>query len=187
MKFQFIVLLGIVIAFVYGCSYKNNLELKTYSEMQQLNQINAIAINTGEKPPDFTAVTTEGKVVRLSDFAEQKKPVIVYFMATWCPYCAQDYKALSKVYPKYENNVSFISISLDLSEDLIKLREYKKRYPELKNTMFAPGQYSILVNYSATKTTKKFAIDKNGTLKYVALGAFDEEQWEILLNMLVNE
>jgi len=187
MKLQFIVLLSIVVAFVYGCSYKSDLELKTYSEVQQLSQINAIAIKTGEKPPDFTVVTTEGKVVRLSDFAKQKKPVIVYFMATWCPYCAQDYQALSNVYPKYENNISFISISLDLSEDLIKLREYKKRYTELKNTMFAPGQYGILVNYSATKTTKKFAIDRNGALKYIALGAFDEEQWEILLNRLVNE
>ncbi|MBI2649967.1 redoxin domain-containing protein [Candidatus Woesearchaeota archaeon] len=181
MRLKFVILL-IFIVFVYGCSFKNSLEQKTYSEVQPLSQVTMTGGRIGEVPPDFIVVTTEGKAVRLSDFAEQKKPVIVYFMATWCPYCAQDYKALSKVYPKYENDVSFISISLDLSEDLIKLIEYKKKYPELKNTMFAPGQYSILVDYSATKTTKKFAIGSDGTIKYIALGAFDEEQWDRLLS-----
>ena len=181
MKLKFSILL-IFIIFAYGCSYNGSLEQKTYSEVQPLSQVITMGTRIGEVPPDFIVVTTEGKTVQLSDFAEQKKPVIVYFMATWCPYCAQDYKALSKVYPKYENNVSFISISLDLSEDLIKLMEYKKRYPELKSTMFAAGQHGILVDYSATKTTKKFAIGRDGTIKYIALGAFDEEQWGRLLS-----
>ncbi len=78
----------------------------------------------------------------------------------------------------------FLSISLDLSEDLNLLREYKKKYPKLQNTMFAAGQYKILVNYGITKTTTKFAIDKNGKILYAGYGVFNEEQWKILLDEL---
>ena len=168
---------------ILGCA-TNNLELKAKTETQELNQVTTIGTRVGNIPPDFAVVSTEGKALRLSEFIENKKPVIVYFFATWCPWCAKDYAALSKVYKKYENNVSMISISLDLGENLNILREYKKRYPELQNTMFAAGQTEILVNYRITKTTTKYAIDRNGKIIYIGAGAFDEEQWKTLLDEL---
>ena len=187
-KTKFITLF-IVIFFaflIYGCSAKD-LESKTKSEAQELNQVFQVKspLQVGDTPYDFVVVATEGKAVRLYDFIEQKKPVIVYFMATWCPWCAKDYAALSKVYKDYEDKVSILSISLDLNEGLNVLMEYKKKYPELQKTMFAPGQTEILVNYRITKTTTKYAIDKNGKLIYIGAGAFDEEQWEVLLDALV--
>ena len=177
-----IILLASVLV-IYGCT--TNLESKTKSEPQQLNQVFQVKtpLQIGDTPYDFTFVTTEGKAVRLSDFLG-RKPVIVYFMATWCPYCARDYAALSKVYKDYEDKVSILSISLDLNEDLNILREYKKKYPELKNTMFASGQTEILVNYRITKTTTKYAIDRNGKIMYIGAGAFNEEQWKTLLSAL---
>ena len=186
MKIFHFLLIMVLAVFAYGCT-QNNVELKTKSENQELNYLALVTstLQTDDKPPDFTVVTTEGKVVRLSDFMEQKKPVIVYFFATWCPWCAKDYAALSKVYKNYEDKVSILSISLDLSEDLNILREYKKKYPELQKTMFALGQTEILVNYRITKTTTKYAIDRNGKIMYIGAGAFDEEQWKTLLDALV--
>ncbi len=172
------------IFFIYGCSSNSNLELKTKSVTQELNKVSTIGTNIGDIPPDFTVVTTDGKAVTLSDFTKHQKPIVVYFMATWCPFCAEDYTELSKVYPDYEKNVSFLSISLDLSEDINLLREYKKKYPKLQNSMFAAGQYNILVDYGITKTTTKYSIDKNGKMLYAGYGVFNEEQWKILLNEL---
>ena len=171
---------------IYGCTNSSELESNTKSENQELNQVFQVKspLQIGDIPHDFTIVTTEGKAVRLSDFIENKKPVIVYFMATWCPYCARDYAALSKVYKDYEDKVSILSISLDLNEDLNILREYKKKYPELQNTMFASGQTEILVNYRITKTTTKYAIDRNGKIMYIGGGAFNEQPWKVLLNEL---
>ena len=147
----------------------------------------AIGSRVGQAPPDFTTLTTEGKPIRLQEFTGQKKPVIVYFMATWCPWCAKDYAALSKVYGDYEDNLTFISISLDLSEGYLKLKEYKKKYPELQKTIFAQGQEKILVDYGITKTTTKYAISRNGTIAFHTIGAFEEEEWKILLDKLVRE
>lgn len=182
-----IAIIGFFIFFIYGCSTTNNLESKTSSDTQELNQVFKVKspLQVGDAPYDFAVVTTDGKSARLNDFIERKKPVIVYFMATWCPFCAKDFAALSKIYKSYEDKVSIISISLDLNEDLNLLREYKKKYPELQNVMFAEGQSEILVNYRITKTTTKYAIDKNGKMIYIGAGAFNEQQWKTLLDALV--
>ena len=189
MKFKIdfkILIVLILFAFLINSCTNKNLESKSTTVNQELNQVFTVksALQVGDTPHDFTVVTTDAKVVRLSDFTKNEKPVIVYFMATWCPWCAKDYAALSKVYKNYEDKVSVISISLDLGEDLNTLREYKKKYPELKNTIFALGQTEILVNYRITKTTTKYAIDKNGKIIYIGAGAFDEEQWKQLLDEL---
>src|SRR3989338_5210648 len=172
---------------IYVSSSKDKLEEKSTTVYQNLNQVQVIGTRVGQAPSDFVVITTERKSVRLYDIIERKKPVIVYFMATWCPWCAKDYAALSKVYTKYEDNLTFISISLDLSEDFLKLKEYKKKYPELQKTIFAQGQEKILIDYGITKTTTKYAIGSNGTIIYRTIGAFDEEQWKVLLDKLVNE
>ena len=179
----FIIMILSAIA-IYVFSSKDKLEEKSTTVYQNLNQVQVIGTRVGQAPSDFVAITTEGKLVRLYDLIERKKPVIVYFMATWCPWCAKDYAALSKVYKKYEDNITFISISLDLSEDFLELKEYKKKYPELQKTIFAQGQEKILIDYGITKTTTKYAIGSNGTIIYRTIGAFDEEQWKQLLDAL---
>ena len=176
------ILVMILSFFLVSCS--ENLELKSKSENQELNQLQVIGSRIGDIPYDFTVVSTEGKAVRLSDLMKEKKPIIVYFMATWCPYCAEDYEALSKIYRNYENNITFISISLDLSENLLQLKEYKNKYPELNKLIFAPGQNQILTDYGITKTTSKYIIGKNGTILYRSIGAADEQQWIELFNSI---
>ena len=185
MKVKLLIIIFFVF-FMYSCTNTNNLESKSTTVNRELNHAFTVksVLQVGDIPYDFTVVTTEAKVVRLNDFIQNKKPVIVYFMATWCPWCAKDYAALSKVYRNYEDKVSILSISLDLGEDLATLKEYKKKYQELKNTMFAPGQNEILVNYRVTRTTTKYAIDRNGKIIYIGAGAFDEEQWKKLLDEL---
>lgn len=170
-----------LVFFINSCTNTGNLELKSKASTQELNQAVVTGIRNGNIAPDFTIISTEGKPIRLSDFRDQK-PVIVYFMATWCPYCAEDYGHLSNVYKDYEDKVVFISISLDLSEGIPKLMDYKKKYPKLQKTIFAPGQEQILQDYQITKTTTKYAIARNGTVIYKGLGVFDEGQWKAFLD-----
>lgn len=142
-------------------------------------------LGRGSIPPDFT-ITAEGKSITLSDFAKQQKPILVYFMATWCPFCAEDYKELSKVYKDYENRIAFLSISIDPQEDAAILEEYKKKYPELQSMMFAPGKAGILKDYHVTKTTTKYGINKDGKIVYSGYGALEEDEWRKLLDLMID-
>ena len=185
MKCKKYFLIAVIILFVSSCTAKNNLELKTKYSTQEINQVTEIGTKIGNVPPDFTVVTEDGKSVSLKDFAKQKKSVVIYFMATWCPYCREDYLELSKVYATYEKNVSILSIDLDLSEDLFLLKEYKKKYPVLQNTMFASGQPNILSDYGVTKTTTKYAVGKDGKIIFAGYGVFNEEQWKTLMDEML--
>ncbi|MEK6983339.1 MAG: TlpA disulfide reductase family protein [Nanoarchaeota archaeon] len=181
----FLIIAAIVLFLVIGCSAE--LTTKKIEEKQPLNQVIETGTKKGEAPPDFVARTTEGKAIVLGNLLRSNKPVIIYFFATWCPYCHQDLTALSKVYKEYSDKVSIIAMSLDLSEDSEKIGKYKATYPELQSVMFAPGTRDILIKYNAIRTTTKFAIGKNGTVIYSGFGAFDDEQWKTLLDRLVKE
>lgn len=142
-------------------------------------------LGEGDIPPDFSILTADGRNITLSDFAKQKKPVLVYFMATWCPYCARDYAALSKVYKEYEDKAAILSISLDLSEDAGLLSDYKKKYPALEKMLIAPGQAKILGDYRVTATTTKYALDENGRIIFAGKGELEAEDWRTLLEEML--
>ncbi len=171
--------------FLLGCS--TELVTKTSEAKQPLNQVTELGTKKGNIPPDFAALTTEGKAFILGNYLREEKPVIVYFFATWCPYCHQDFTALSKVYKDYEGKVSIIAIDLDLSEGKDLITKYKQKYPELQSVMFAPGTDDILTKYQVIRTTTKFAIGKDEKILYAGFGAFDEEQWKILLDAILDK
>ena len=65
-----------------------------------------------EKAPDFTATTSGGRQISLAGLTSDK-PTVIYFMASWCPKCAQNWEALKEVYPEYKDRVNLIAVSID--------------------------------------------------------------------------
>lgn len=176
------ILVSLLLVFIIGCS--QGLELKTKSQAQGLNQAVEMGNRKGERAHDFAVISTDGKAAVLGEVLRNGKPALVYFFATWCPYCHKDLLELSEVYGKYENNVTIIAIDLDLGEDMEKIRKYKSSYPKLQNAIFAPGTSEILDKYQVIKTTTKLGIVKNGTIVYYGFGVFSQEQWDVLLQKL---
>ena len=142
-------------------------------------------INKGDTPHDFTITTIDGNQYRLSSFKEENKPILLYFWASWCPYCSRDFDVVKNVYPRYKDKVTFLAIDLDLNEDSGLIKRYKER-KGLNGIEFAEGKSDILSAYAIKYTTTKYAIGKNGKILYKGSGVFDEQQWEVLLNGLAN-
>lgn len=143
-----------------------------------------VGIENGDKPYDFTVKTIDSKVFNLYKNIENKKPTIVYFFATWCPFCARDFAVVDQVYPKYKDKVDFIAMSLDLNEDERIIREYRDRYNH-KDIQFAPGKAEILDNYAIRYTTTKYAVSKDGIILWKGSGELDAKTWEIIFKGLV--
>jgi peroxiredoxin len=142
-------------------------------------------VDVGNSLPNFKIATVDGTEVSLSDY-KNKKPVLLYFMATWCPYCRQDFTSLSPIFKNYKDDVEILAVSLDLSEDANILKQYRANFPSLTSLKFAPGNGDILANYQVRTTTTKYAIKKDGTLLYKGSGAFKTNQWTTLLEELKN-
>jgi thiol-disulfide isomerase/thioredoxin len=161
------------IFFLSSCSQSN-------SDINTAVQLNGI--NKGQIPPDFSIKTIEGNEIKLSDF-KGNKPVLLYFWASWCPYCKQDLRIVKDIYPMYKDKVNFVAIDLDTNEDAELIANYKEKMG-LSGIDFAQGDPKVLSDYAITHTTTKYAIGKNGMIIYKGSGVFSKEQWEILLNSL---
>jgi hypothetical protein len=80
---------------------------------------------------------------------------------------------------------TFLAIDLDPNEKASLIRDYKNR-KGLEEIDFAEADINVLSDYGITHTTTKYAIGKNGLILYKGSGVFNEQQWEVLLNGLIN-
>ena len=175
-----LVLLFLIV--IVGCTTAITISNSTPPDHAVNMKIDQTGIDQGNLPPDFTVTATDGTQIKLSDFNE--KPLLIYFMATWCPYCREDFTTLSDNYAEY--NTSMLVVSLDLKDTNNKLAEYKSHFPKLEKVFFAEGNEDMLRNYQIRLTTTKYAIGRDGKILHKGSGAFSADQWKVLLNALQN-
>lgn len=170
-----------LLVLILGCSTG-----KVVSDFPQQNKV-GIGINKGDIAPDFALETVDGQFISLSSFQHQK-PIVLYFWATWCPFCKRDFDTLKKVYPSYKNDVAFIAVDLDLTEGPQIIKEYQKKN-ELTESgiLFALGDASVLNTYQVHSTTTKFLINRHGIIRYSGSGAQNEQFWHTALEGLRKE
>ena len=75
-------------------------------------------LKVGERVPDFTLSTPDGKEVNFYRFVKDKKCVILDFWASWCSWCRKESPNVKEVYDKYRNKgVDVISVSFDTDRE----------------------------------------------------------------------
>ncbi|HKI89577.1 MAG TPA: TlpA disulfide reductase family protein [Draconibacterium sp.] len=135
-------------------------------------------VREGEKAPDFTFQTLDGKTKKLSDL--KGKVVWINFFATWCPPCRQELPHLQKeVYDKYKNNKDFVLLIFGREHTLKEVNKFKK---EQKFTMpFYPDpERKIFSIYAKQNIPRNFIIDKNGNVAVSSIGFTEKEFQEII-------
>lgn len=169
MRFSGVLLLSIVL--IAGCAGSTGRAVQPTSSAP-------VGLEIGNKAPDFSVTSIDGRVLRLSDFSAQDRPVVVEFITTWCPYCRQDLGQAGKVYGQYKDRVEYIVIGLDLNEGSGLLTSYKSKngFPGA----FAVGNRNVLVDYNVRSTTTKYAIDKDGLVVWKGSGAMPSSSWQKL-------
>ncbi|MFL5765096.1 MAG: peroxiredoxin family protein [Bacteroidia bacterium] len=79
--------------------------------------------DSGRAIPAVDVKTTDGKNFNTSKFANDGKPMIIDFWATWCKPCKKELDAISEVYTDWqkETGVKLIAISTDDSRSSAKV------------------------------------------------------------------
>lgn len=74
--------------------------------------------------PEVTLEDIDGKEVSVASLAQQGKPVIISFFATWCKPCMRELKALDEVYADWqdETGVEIYIVSIDQAQDTHKVK-----------------------------------------------------------------
>lgn len=117
-----------------------------------------------KEAPQFEVVTISGQKISLKQSLADQKPMIVYFTASWCPMCAQNWPAISEVYPEYKDKVNFVAISIDPTDDqqvMTKLAKEKHlNFPLVKGTP------KVMIDFGVKTQATTVGINREGYVEF---------------------
>lgn len=141
----------------------------------------AFGIDSGSPAPDFTAVTSEGKEVKLSDY--KGKVVVLEWLNHGCPFVKKHYRgknmqALQEAYTK--KDVVWLSVissskgaqGWGTAEDVEKER---KDHGSKASAILLDETGKVGRLYGAETTPHMYVVDKKGVLAYQ--GAIDDQPY----------
>lgn len=84
----------------------------------------AMAIGAAAKLPSVQIKDLRGRTVDAAQISNNGKPYIISFFATWCKPCMRELRAISEVYPDWqeETGVKMYIISIDEAQNAAKVR-----------------------------------------------------------------
>lgn len=129
--------------------------------------------------PDFTVDILDGKEVSLKDF--RGKPLVINFWASWCPPCREEAPILAKVSKKYDNEVVFLGIIFQDTEEGV--RSYIKEFDIPFQNAWDRKEEAAQA-YKLTGVPETFFIDAEGNLKGRWIGAISEEKLTSLVELI---
>jgi peroxiredoxin len=139
--------------------------IKNYIAQQKSQRAASKVASVGNKAPEFSALTPEGKDLALSETLG--KYTIVDFWASWCRPCRMENPNVVRVYNKYhDNGLNIISVSLDKSgqkERWIKAIEKDQMdWYHVSNLQF--WNDPIPRSYGVRASPATFLLDESGTI-----------------------
>ena len=131
--------------------------------------LSAEEVAIGDQAPDFQATNIHGKTVELSDWIGEKKLVVVFSRAHWCPFCMGQLKDLSKHYSE---------ISKAGGEVIVVFREERDGVAGLKKSQQTGStEFPLLLDLGAKNTPAysttgftTYIINKKGKIETILNG-----------------
>jgi peroxiredoxin Q/BCP len=134
-------------------------------------------IQTGQKAPDFTLISSTGDTVRLSDFAGKNYLVLIFYPGDETPGCTKQLCAVRDDYSKFEaKNAKVFGVN---PAGIDSHKKFVKRYSFQFPLLIDEGQKTAkLYGCDAWPMVKRtvVVIDPQGTVIYVKQGLPPNEE-----------
>ena len=74
--------------------------------------------------PSVLLMDVNGNTVNTAELSNDGKPMVISFWATWCKPCKRELKAISEVYPDWqdETGVKLVAVSIDEAQNAAKVK-----------------------------------------------------------------
>lgn len=116
----------------------------------------------GQKAPDFTLSSLDGKKISLKDF-RGKKVVVLDFWATWCPPCRRAMPIVQEVSNELKDkDVIFFAVNID--EEKAKVTDFLKNAGITLTVLLDTGG-NVANAYKVTSIPRMFIVGKDGVVK----------------------
>lgn len=126
----------------------------------------------GQKAPDFSASTLDGKSLALMDWLQRPdhKVLVLSFFATWCEFCDEDLKFLQRLQDRYANQG--LRVFCVFTGSLSRINAAKKYLEGMKIELpvLMDNKRVITRRYKVAGFPCTYAIDKEGFLRIRHLG-----------------
>ncbi len=143
-------------------------------------EVTEVAPRPGARAPGFSLQTLEGKELSLDDLSGQ--PVIINFWTTWCSFCAEEMPLLESLHTRGEVAVLTVNVQDDTEQVERFIQEGGYTFPVLLDTEGEVFQAYRLSGFPAT-----LALDEQGVIRFIRMGAFDEKGLEQLVQSVEGE
>jgi cytochrome c biogenesis protein CcmG/thiol:disulfide interchange protein DsbE len=123
-------LLACVIAMMFGFPLFSN-HVASAAESHDTIVLAALFGSDAKKFPavDFELPNLNGSTVRLSKFRGERS-VLIYFWATWCPYCISVRPEIAKLREKMgPSEMEILGINVGGTDSLERLKRYQEGHP----------------------------------------------------------
>jgi peroxiredoxin len=129
----------------------------------------------GTTAPDFALPDTEGNTHTLSSY--RGKPVVLEFMAPWCPHCQEDAPMFNALAGQYQN-VQFLAVSAtDKNKDrsgpitMDDMKWFKEQF-KVAFPMLFDQQLKAANDYGVLFYPTVYILDENGTVASLPTGGY---------------
>jgi peroxiredoxin len=126
------------------------------------------ALATGNKAPDFSLRTLEGRKFALADELA-RGPVVLAFFKVSCPTCQYAFPFLERLYRSFRNSgVTMVGISQnDSNETAAFVKEFGVTFPVLLDET---GRYPVSNAYGLTNVPTVFWVAEGGEIEVSSVG-----------------
>ena len=119
-------------------------------------------LEVGDRAPDFTIKTLEGKELKLADF--RGKYVLLDFWASWCAPCLAEMPNLQAIQDQYATDPRFVVIGLSLDDQPGPAASSVKALKLSWRQGFAGPDSPVVSAYGATAIPATFLIGPDGNI-----------------------
>lgn len=143
----------------------------------------AAAPGVGDKAPEISARTLQGKPIKLSG-ALGEGPVLLVFWATWCPNCLREVPELRQLHAYFAGKMRLIGINIGIGDTVEDARAYRRKHA-LDYDMVFDQSGEIIEDYDVPVTPVLIIVGQSGNIAYrgneLPTEEDIEEYWEDLV------